>query len=672
MKLRTIILLLLLAAAMPSMHAREPVMIDPSTGVIGAEYSTINFTSANIQMAGVNLPDPHKETITTTDPSATDDSAAGYSIGSRWLNTTTDILWHCLDDTATAAVWKQATNAAVGAATMNTVKADDVQVGDGDIVTIDFSTDFGVAESPDTEIQITIDAGITRDTEWDTFAELNAVLGLDADIETFALPASTTISAFGATMVDDADAATARATLGVDAAGTDNSTNVTLAGTPDYITIAGQVITRGQIDLATDVTGALPDANVANDLTLGGATIATSTITLYHSANPTPTAEGEIYWDDDDDVLKIGDGTGTVSIGAGGSGGDVIVSGTPADGYLAVWTDATHIEGTSELTFDGTTDTLDIIQSGNLHIGGVSIIDDNAGDTQLENIDSLDATTENTVEAAIDTLTNLVTVGTIGTGTWQGNAIADTYVADNITLAGATIGTSAITLVQSTTPAPTAEGVVEWDTDGNNLAIGDGAATQIFSPDSALDSEAELESRLSDVTNVFTDNDGALDDDDVTAADVGLASPDLDDTTAAIIDGAVDFEEFGEVTLVAVVGTYQGNLTTGNGQAPIVIPGWMTGTWNLTAVHVSVDTAGSAGSNPSWQIYNQSDAANMLTTVVSIDLGETGSDTATTAYVIDTANDDVTAYKRLRIDCTLMSSTPAKGFAVFSLDFSKQ
>jgi len=56
-------------------------------------------------------------------------------------------------------------------------------------------------------------------------------------------------------------ASDARTALGVDAAGTDNSTNVTLAGTPDYITISGQEITRNAIDLANDVTGFLPIAN---------------------------------------------------------------------------------------------------------------------------------------------------------------------------------------------------------------------------------------------------------------------------------------------------------------------------------------------------------------------------------------------------------------------------
>ena len=61
--------------------------------------------------------------------------------------------------------------------------------------------------------------------------------------------------------------ATARASLGVDAAGTDNSTDVTLAGTLDYITLVGQVLTRGAIVLTTDVSGTLPAANGGTGLT---------------------------------------------------------------------------------------------------------------------------------------------------------------------------------------------------------------------------------------------------------------------------------------------------------------------------------------------------------------------------------------------------------------------
>jgi len=75
-------------------------------------------------------------------------------------------------------------------------------------------------------------------------------------------------------------ASAARSAIGVDAAGTDNSTNVTMTGTPNYITINGngQVITRNQIDLAADVTGSLPDGNVANDLTISGGTVNNSVI----------------------------------------------------------------------------------------------------------------------------------------------------------------------------------------------------------------------------------------------------------------------------------------------------------------------------------------------------------------------------------------------------------
>lgn len=43
-----------------------------------------------------------------------------------------------------------------------------------------------------------------------------------------------------------------------------NTGDVSLAGTPNYLTIAGQVITRALIDLASHVTGKLPWANIAD------------------------------------------------------------------------------------------------------------------------------------------------------------------------------------------------------------------------------------------------------------------------------------------------------------------------------------------------------------------------------------------------------------------------
>jgi len=83
--------------------------------------------------------------------------------------------------------------------------------------------------------------------------ELNYLDGADSSITTLSLPDNTTITTFGASLVDDADAASARTTLGVDVAGTDNSTNVTLVTTShDYLSLSGQAITLRQIDISDD------------------------------------------------------------------------------------------------------------------------------------------------------------------------------------------------------------------------------------------------------------------------------------------------------------------------------------------------------------------------------------------------------------------------------------
>ena len=73
-------------------------------------------------------------------------------------------------------------------------------------------------------------------------------------------------------------AAEIRTLVGVDAAGTDNSTDATLAGTPDYITISGQTITRNPINLGTDTTGTLQSGSIANGA-VTSAKLATNAVT---------------------------------------------------------------------------------------------------------------------------------------------------------------------------------------------------------------------------------------------------------------------------------------------------------------------------------------------------------------------------------------------------------
>jgi hypothetical protein len=51
----------------------------------------------------------------TTDPGATDDSTLGYSVGSRWINTSTDAEFVCVDASIGAAIWKETTVFGMGA-----------------------------------------------------------------------------------------------------------------------------------------------------------------------------------------------------------------------------------------------------------------------------------------------------------------------------------------------------------------------------------------------------------------------------------------------------------------------------------------------------------------------------------------------------------------------------
>ena len=89
--------------------------------------------------------------------------------------------------------------------------------------------------------------------------------------------------------------------------------------------------------------------------------------------------------------------------------------------------------------FSGTIGTLIAnIEAGNtgIKVGSSIPFSESGGNLTLQNVDGIDATTENTLEAAIDTLSNLVTVGTIGSGTWQGTAIGTAYGGTGLTSHG--------------------------------------------------------------------------------------------------------------------------------------------------------------------------------------------------------------------------------------------
>lgn len=264
--------------------------------------------------------------------------------------------------------------------------------------TLDFdSTDFLLTETPTDDFDIIVkDSGINHDATTGFVADEHvahasvvltagtgltgggdittsrsfAVDGVLEDLDTLGAPTidGQFIVATGAGVFAYESGATARASLNVDVAGTDNSINVTLAGTLDYITIAGQVITRNAIDLAADVAGNLPVTNLDSGT---GASAST-------------------FW--------RGDGSWSTPAGSG----DVSKVGVPVDNQIGVWTGDGTIEGDAALTFDTTTDTLAIGASGKLNFGAVNILSDAAGVTTLANIDAVNATTVTTLEAALN------------------------------------------------------------------------------------------------------------------------------------------------------------------------------------------------------------------------------------------------------------------------------
>lgn len=99
-------------------------------------------------------------------------------------------------------------------------------------------------------------AGTTTDT-------LNVAAGTGITLTTNAGTNTLTITSSGGSGTTDSAAVSAlidsalSAASGVDfdPVGTDNSTNVTLTGSYDYLTLSGQQITLGQIDATTDISG---------------------------------------------------------------------------------------------------------------------------------------------------------------------------------------------------------------------------------------------------------------------------------------------------------------------------------------------------------------------------------------------------------------------------------
>ena len=121
---------------------------------------------------------------------------------------------------------------------------------------------------------------------------------------------------------------------------------------------------------------------------------------------------------------------------------------------------------------------------------------------------------------------------------------------------------------------------------------------------------------------------------------------------------------FGTRYVQCVVFDFGTDIAEGNGKFYFHVPAGMNG-MDLVEVHSEVVTAGN-GSTIDVQIHNATDGSDMLSTSLTIDDGETGSDTAATAAVINGSEDDVATNDVIRIDVDGNGgdTTVAKGLIV--------
>jgi len=346
--------------------------------------------------------------------------------------------------------WVENAGGGGGGGSMTSVKSNGSAVGGSDIVTLDFSSDFGVAETPDTEINITIGtlnqnttgsaatlttaraialAGdVTGTANFDGSAGISITSTIADDAVTYAKMQNVTATnvvlgrdSAGAGIVEEISAANLRTIINVeDGADVTDTTNVTSAGALmdsevtnlAFVKALAKGISDGNVLTANDAV-ADDDFLRINGTEVEGLTVAEvlTALNVEAAADVTDTANVTTAGALMDSELTDLAGVKGVTIST--------LQVKPSEGAFANG-DKTKLDGIAASANNYT-----LPSASTTAVGGVELATTAETTTGT---DTARAVTPDGLKDGYQGSTNVTTLGTIATGAWQGTAIAHAYI----------------------------------------------------------------------------------------------------------------------------------------------------------------------------------------------------------------------------------------------------